>query len=87
MPLLEQINGNDIVIKRLRDCPEYAEDFIYSITNAIDKAYDEITTSFAENLIRIDKNGFDEYGFFLWEKIYGWFLTKKRVTVLSFIGL
>lgn len=46
MPLLEQINGNDIVIKRLRDCPEYAEDFIYSITNAIDKAYDEITTSF-----------------------------------------
>lgn len=64
MPLLEQINGNDIVIKRLRDCPEYAEDFIYSITNAIDKAYDEITTSFAENLIRIDKNGFDEYGFF-----------------------
>lgn len=64
MPLLKQVKGNSIVIKRLRDYPEYTEKFERSITKAIGKEYDEISASFAQNLVKIDRMGFDEYGFF-----------------------
>ena len=63
-PAVQMINYEDIILKRLKNFPEHEEDFIRSITGAIEKDYDEISIAFAKSLLKIDKKGFDEFGFF-----------------------
>jgi len=63
-PSFNEINLDSLVLRRLKDYPQNCSHFIDCITKAISQDYDEITCAFAENLIRIDQNGFDEYGYF-----------------------
>lgn len=60
----EKSNFNKLTIKRLKDFPNYQNDFITLVTNSIKNDYEEIDQNFAKRLIEIDKMGFDEYGFF-----------------------
>lgn len=61
---VDEIKLDTLVLRRLKKYPQYYEHFSDCITNAICNDYEEITYAFAENLIRIDKNGFDEFGYF-----------------------
>lgn len=83
-PSIQQIILDKIILKRLKNLTEYEKDFIDSITNAIEKDYDEISREFAENLIRIDREGFDEFGFFSLGKDIWVILDKDEKSLLGY---
>lgn len=63
-PSFDEIRLETIVLRRFRNYPQYCSHFIDCITTTISKDYAEITSAFAESLIRIDQKGFDEFGYF-----------------------
>jgi hypothetical protein len=63
-PKLSVVELDKIILRRLKDYPDYHKEFIGAVTNSIKNDYDEITDDFAKNLIAVDKKGYDEFGYF-----------------------
>ena len=87
----ENIVLENMILKRLKHCPQYHDLFIEKVTGSIKQYYAEITSAFAQNLLSIELQGRDPYGFFtigkdIWiafekdsERIIGFeVITRKR---------
>lgn len=53
-----------MILKRLKHYPQYHDLFIEKVTASIKQYYAEITSTFAQNLLSIELQGRDPYGFF-----------------------
>jgi hypothetical protein len=82
-PALQIIESSDFVLKRIKNCPEYHTVFIQSVTEAIENDYAEITDSFARNLIKVDGDGYDKFGYFTLGKEV-WVISEKSTGI--FLG-
>jgi GNAT superfamily N-acetyltransferase len=83
-PASQNLEAPDFVLKRIKNHPEYHKVFIRSITEAIENDYAEITSSFASNLIKIDSDGYDKYGYFTLGKEVWVILEKPTGSLLGF---